>query len=719
MKTVLRKAVVVAIASAAMIGGAAAQRPPKHIRAQSMEHGDLRLDSDTPRTLAWADKQTARTLLAMERTPGFETLLDEAKAVLTQRGRIGELSTQGDWIYEYIQDEDRPLGIWRRSPIDEYSNGRPTWSTLLDLDELSTAERRKLFFAGGACRGHRCLVSLTENGRDAAETREYDLNTRTFVPSGFRVPPSKTRLWWFDDNTLLVAPGLKNERLTIDRLPADLKLWRRGTPLASAEKIFSISPSDVGINVILPNFGEKGSFVAVRHLDFVRREYTLFRPDRTQRILPLPKRSLILGIHQNQLFVRLDDDWSVGGQPVPFKTGDLVQIPLTPLLEEGSVASSKLVYSPEKGEAVRSATSAGSKLIVTSIKDYVSRVLEMETRGEGWVYTELRVPAPFVQPISYSQNVLLMRAQGPLYPDEIIKLDLRTGGTERVRGQSPAFKTADLTTKIFQATSSDGTPIDYLVISKKDLARDRNNPTLVYGYGGFDVPLAPRYEPLFGKLWLERGGVYVHAYLRGGGERGPAWHNAAIGPHHERAFEDMEAVLRDLHARRISSPAHTGIIGRSNGGLLTAAVMERSPHLMNAVVIGGPLIDMLNYHRLPPGGTWAAEYGNPESRSDRDILLRYSPMQNVATSSIRYPTPLIITSRDDDRVLPGHARRFSELLTRNGHENYYYEDMQGGHYWELPVSPPAGDWRLRAVARAVEFSYLWNRLGTSPGLGRK
>lgn len=719
MKTVLGKAVVVAIVSATMIGGAAAQRPPKITRAQGVEHGDLRLDVDTPRTLAWADGQTARTLLTMERTPGFDTLLDEAKAVLTQRGRIGELSTQGDWIYEYIQDEDRPLGIWRRSPIDEYSNGHPTWSTLLDLDELSTAERRKLFFAGGACRGHRCLVNLTENGRDAAETREYDLNTRTFVPGGFRVPPSKTRLWWFDDNTLLVAPGLKRERLTIDRLPAELKLWRRGTPLASAEQVFSISPSDVGISVILPNFGEKRSFIAVRHLDFVRREYTLVRPDRTKSALPLPKRSLILGVHKNRLLVRLDDEWSVNGQPMPFKTGDLVQIPLTPLLEEGSVASSKLVYSPEEGEAVRSATSAGSKLIVTSIKNYVSRLLEIESRGEGWVYNELRLPAPFVQPISFSQNALLMKAQGPLHPDEIMKLDLSTGLAERVLAQPAAFKTADLTTKIFQATSNDGTAIDYLVISKKDLVTDGNNPTLVYGYGGFDVPLTPRYEPLFGKLWLERGGVYVHAYLRGGGERGPAWHNAAIGPRHERAFEDMEAVLRDLHARRISSPAHTGIIGRSNGGLLTATVMERSPHLMNAVVIGGPLIDMLNFHRLPPGGTWAAEYGHPEISSDRDILLRYSPMQNVATSSTRYPIPLIITSRDDDRVLPGHARRFSQLLTRKGHKNYYYEDMQGGHYWELPVSPPAGDWRLRAVARAVEFSYLWNQLAPGRELGRK
>jgi prolyl oligopeptidase len=212
---------------------------------------------------------------------------------------------------------------------------------------------------------------------------------------------------------------------------------------------------------------------------------------------------------------------------------------------------------------------------------------------------------------------------------------------------------------------------------------------------------------------MERGGVYVHAYLRGGGEHAPGWHRDSMREKHPNAFADMAAVLRDLARRGVSAPAHLGIMGRSNGGLMTAAVMERYPDLMNAVVVGGPLIDMLNFDKLPPGGTWLAEYGDPAVPGDAGFLRTYSPMQNIADAAHPYPVPLIITASDDDRVLPGHARRFAWQLAAHGHDRLYFEDTQGGHYWELGGGPIPGDWRLRVTARAVEYTYLWQRLGAT------
>jgi len=330
----------------------------------------------------------------------------------------------------------------------------------------------------------------------------------------------------------------------------------------------------------------------------------------------------------------------------------------------------------------------------------------------GWSVRTLPLPADrFLTVIGSAQGKLLLHDEAPLLPPRVELADLDTGIARTLYAEAAAFPADDLQSELLHTASRDGTRIDYLATHRRGLRLDGSHPTLVYGYGGYDVPVTPRYEGVIGRLWLARGGVYVHAYLRGGGEHGPAWHRDTMREHHQRPLDDMAAVLRDLAARGISSPAHLGIMGRSNGGLMAAAVMEQAPTLLNAAVIGGPLIDMLNFDRLPPGGTWLAEYGDPQVPADAAFLRLYSPMQNIAGSAARYPTPLIITATDDDRVLPGHARRFAWGLAAKGHDRLYWEDDQGGHYWELAGGPLPGDWRLRARARAVEYTYLWQRLG--------
>jgi prolyl oligopeptidase len=351
---------------------------------------------------------------------------------------------------------------------------------------------------------------------------------------------------------------------------------------------------------------------------------------------------------------------------------------------------------------------------VELLHDYASRIVELSPSKVGtWLARTIPLPGGrYIQIVDFTNSRLVLHEQSPLLPDRIVQIDPQSGKeTQVLFEQRPQFDSSNLMTEYNQVRSSDGTLITYSVTRRRDLGFNHCAATLVYAYGGYDVPLTPRYEPLFGKLWMERGGAYVHAYLRGGGERGPDWHWSVMREKRPLVYDDMASVLRDLQDRGVTQPKHTGIMGRSNGGLMTAAVMERYPELMNAVVVGGPLTDMLDFIEFPPGSTWTAEYGDPRDETARDFLRTYSPMQNIAPASVRYPTALIITATDDDRVLPGQARRFSALLEEKGHSNLYFEDAQGGHYWELAGGPAPGDWRLRATARAVEYTYLWQQLG--------
>jgi prolyl oligopeptidase len=510
-----------------------------------------------------------------------------------------------------------------------------------------------------------------------------------------------------------VAPAFVRGEMTEGLTPRTLRVWRRGSPLSSARKLFEGQDSDSNIGAELIKAGGSTNFIAVRHLDFDHREYHLLSPDGTSRPLALPQTADFMGVHLGKLLIRPELDWVTGtGLVVP--RGSLAAIDLNPLMQEAKIASVELIYTPSGDDAIRGTRSGDDHLFVELLHDYASRLVELTPqKAGGWAARTIPLPSgQYIQVLDFSQGRLLLHEQAPLVPDRIVQVDPQTGHEERLLYQQPTyFDTSNLLTEYNQVRSSDGTLITYVVNRRRDLKFNGCSATLVYGYGGFDVALTPRYEPLFGKLWMERGGVYVHAYLRGGGERSPDWHWGVMHEKRYLPYDDMAAVLRDLHNRGVTQPSHIGILGRSNGGLMTAAVMERYPNLMNAVIVGGPLTDMLDYVNFPPGSTWTAEYGDPRDSEARKYLTTYSPMQNIAPRDVRYPQALIITSTDDDRVLPGQARRFSALLEEKGHENLYFEDAQGGHYWELAGGPAPGDWHLRATARAVEFTYLWRQLG--------
>lgn len=666
-------------------------------------------DSGNDRTRAWVARENRATLAALSADPRFAELERDAVTVLTRPGQLAPVQFIGDQIFQYHQSRAAPLGQWRRADRATWLAGRPQWRVVIDLDRLGAAERRKWLFAGASCRGQRCLVRLSDNGKDANETREFDLTTGAFVKDGFRLPDTKSRSWWYDDDTLLVAPVLGPDSLNRAELPSTLRLWRRGTALAATRPLFTIDREDAMLSALLIGQGGRKGFVAARHTDFERRLYEWVAEDGRRRPLPLPEYAQIMGVAGGDLLLRPNTDWQPAGGDAVLPQGSLVAVPLAPLLDRGEVAGARPRYRPEGNDALRGVTVAGDTLFVELLHDYSSRILALTADG-----TTRQVPLPdngFITPMGMAGERLLLQIEDPMTPERRVLADPASGALQTVEAATPGFRSDGLVSELRRTTSRDGTPISYRITYRRGLATDGRNPTLIYGYGGYDVPVTPRYEPLFGKLWLERGGVYVHAYLRGGGEHGPAWHRGAMRRNRQQPYDDMAAVVAHLQATGIAGPATTGILGRSNGGLMTAVVMEQIPDRLGAVIVGGPLIDMLNFHDLQPGGTWTAEYGDPRDPAMRPFLASYSPMQNIApAASRRYPVPLIITSRDDDRVLPGHARRFAARLREAGQGALYWEDAQGGHYWELAGGPAPGDWRLRARARAVEFGYLWGRL---------
>jgi prolyl oligopeptidase len=677
------------------------------------EHGPDWLNEHGAQTIKWVNDRDSQTLAQLRADPRFATFETSAADILTDPGRITPVTFMGDYVYQYWQTRSSPFGVWRRTQRGDYLAGTPNWETVIDIQALGVAEHARFIFAGADCLENRCLISLSRNGKDAAEQREFDLKGKQFVRNGFHVPESKTETWWYDADTLLVGPAFDRGEMTEGLTARTIQVWRRGTPLRSSRILFEGRDSDAGVNAALIKAAGSAGFVAARHKDFERREYRLVSLDGNSRPLALPEAAAIMGVHAGKLLIRPNRDWTVeSGVVMP--NGTLVAIDLNALMHEGKISSAEVIYAPTGDDAIRSIRSSDGRLFVELLHDYASRLVELTPRPAG-AWQARTIPSPggrYIQIMDFAQGQLLLHEQSPLLPDRIVQVDPQTGAEKQPLYQQPAlFDASNLLTEYNQARSSDGTLITYSVTRRRNFKFDHCSATLVYGYGGYDVPLTPRYEPLFGKLWLERGGVYVHAYLRGGGERAPDWHWSVMRDKRHLAFDDMAAVLKDLQSRGVTQPSQTGIMGRSNGGLMTAAVMERYPQLLNAVIVGGPLTDMLNFIEFPPGSTWTAEYGDPRDSVAREYLSAYSPMQNIAPASVRYPVPLIITSTDDDRVLPGQARRFSALLTEKGHDNLYFEDGQGGHYWELAGGPAPGDWHLRSTARAVEFTYLWRQLG--------
>lgn len=686
---------------------AAATNPPPHFPRDLSPEGVKAADDhlaleevDGAEAAAFVAASNEKALSALTSDRRYEAFRQQAEAILTATDRIPAPSFLGEGVGNFWQDAANPKGIWRRTTLDSYRTAQPRWETLLDIDALARAEGKDWVFKGANCLAPdetRCLINLSDGGKDAVTVREFDLTTRRFVEGGFVIPEGKHRISWLDRDTLLIATDFGPGTMTESGYPFIVKSLTRGHPLAHATEVYRGQQGDGGYGVSPMVFRDKaGAVEAVlfsRPLDTFRSETWWLKDGRPVR-LHIPDRVTLHGMLAGTLVFGLDEDWN--GSIKTFKAGTLVAPPLDGLeIENSHLVFGNMqveVFKPDQRQSVADVAVLDDRLVVALNDNVRGRLITLRPHGE-WPYRrgELAVPANSAVGLgdsSKSRGEVFVSSQGFLTPPTLSLLSVRPaaqGALDKGALALTELKSAparfDASTHVveqFEATSTDGTRIPYFVTRPRDLALDGTAATILFGYGGFQASFPPAYKPEMGKLWLENGGVFVQANIRGGGEFGPAWHQAALRENRQRAFDDFAAVARDLEQRRITSPRHLGIYGRSNGGVLTSVSITQHPELFNAAVIESPLIDMLRYQELPAGASWIGEYGDPRIAGDAEFIARYSAYQQLRPE-VKYPRVYITTNTRDDRVHPGHARKFAARLGDQGHDHLYYEDTAGGH----------------------------------------
>ncbi len=662
------------------------------------------------RALAWVEEQNTRSLGILQGDPRYAGLHDSALAILEARDRIPAPSfTHAGMIDNFWQDGTNVRGVWRRTTLDSYRTDAPDWETILDIDALARAEGKNWVYRGSNClppEERLCLISLSDGGKDAITVREFDSVSRTFVDGGFELPESKGGVTWVDRDTLLIARDFGEGSLTTSGYPMIVKRLRRGQAIDQAETIFTGQPTDVsvGASALRDADGVVQAILINRGVNFYESETHVLNQDGTTTQLRLPAKSDINALVQGQLVVSLKEDWTApSGQA--FQTGDVIAWTLSDWLADPS-ARAQLVIRPGAREAIEGINATRNSLVVALFENVRGNVYVYRPNPSGeWARTRLDLPENVtvgVGSASERDDRVFVSAAGYLTPSTLYLADAETGEMAQVKSLPPKFDAEGLEVQQFEARSADGTMIPYFVVHRTDAPMDGSNPTLLYGYGGFEVSQLPGYSAPMGKLWLERGGVYVVANTRGGGEFGPRWHEAALQQNRQRAHEDFQAVAADLIQRGITSQRRLGIMGGSQGGLFMGAMLTQRPDLINAAVIQVPLFDMLRFHRLLAGASWIAEYGNPDIPEERAWIQAYSPYQNLRSGQ-PYPEVFIHTSTKDDRVHPGHARKAAARMQELGYPVLFYENTDGGH-------GAAANLRETARRLALEYTYLTRRL---------
>jgi prolyl oligopeptidase len=697
----------------------APRTPPPHLPTDLSPEGVAAADDhlaleqvDGAEAMAFVRASNDRALAVLTGDPRYETFRAEAEAILTATDRIPGPSFLGDGIGNFWQDATNPKGVWRRTTLDSYASADTRWETLLDVDALARAEGRDWVFKGAQCRAPdetRCLVSLSDGGKDAVVVREFDLTTKSFVDSGFSLPEGKHRLSWLDADTLLVATDFGPGTLTESGYPFIVKSLKRGQTLAQATEVYRGAQGDGGYGVspyiLRDGAGAVQAVLINRPLDTFRAETWMLHEGRATR-LRLPERASVHGIIGQQLVVGLDQDWEWQGEAR--RAGTLLAADLNKL---GSPAHDitlmnvdEVIFTPGPRQSVEAVTVFDDRVVVAYNDNVVGRVAVFQDRGEwGWPRTDVAVAENSAVGLGDSargSGRQFVSTQGFLTPPTLGLLEVPAGRLTPLRTTSPKFDASTHVTEQFEATSSDGTKIPYFVTRPREMTGPV--PTILFGYGGFQVSFPPAYKPEMGKLWLERGGVFVQANIRGGGEFGPGWHQAVLKENRQLAFDDFIAVGEDLIARGITSPRRLGIYGRSNGGVLTSVAVTQRPDLFNAAVIESPLIDMLRYHLLPAGASWIGEYGDPRIPEEAAFIARYSAYQQLRPD-VDYPRVYLTTNTRDDRVHPGHSRKFAARLAAQGHDHLYFEDTAGGHSNDADPVANARRWARHYVYLAQQL----------------
>ncbi len=663
---------------------------------------------DSEESLNWVREHNETTLGFLKSKPGFDARKSEALAILTAKDRIIAGSLRGEWVYNFWRSSEQPQGVWRRTKYQNYRNGEYQWEVLLDLDSLSAKEKINWVWKGVhfvSNHSNRCLVEISDGGKDAVQVREFDLETKSFTEGGIFIPEAKTNCIWADEDSVWLATKFDQKAVTESGYPRVLKLLKRGQSIEDATFIFEIDPSHVSISPVTIKDGDDTYHIINDAITFFEAKQYLTTLDGTVTELPIQKSDEIASIHRGQCVVQTRKPWIVNGET--YKQGSLLSFDIKLFIETGKLGLIHKLFEPSQTLAIKS-VSAGGSAIMVNLNDNVTNRLECYTFSTGeWKKRTVDLPANGTISILNTpddSSTVFLGYEDFLTPDSLIELNSSTGEWHTLQSLPQRFDSTDLVVEQKFATSKDGTQVPYFIVHRNDLKRDGSNATFLYGYGGFEVSMNPFYLSTYGKLWVDPGNVFVLANIRGGGEFGPSWHQAALKHNRQKAFDDFHAIAEDLIEEKITSAKHLGIGGGSNGGLLVGVAFTQRPELYNAVFCSVPLLDMLRYHELPPGASWIGEYGDPRIPKERESIAAYSPYQNLKGTS-EYPKVFFYTSTRDDRVHPGHARKMAARMESMGHPFFYFERIEGGH---------AGGANLSQYAElyALEFTYLDSMLNS-------
>jgi len=661
--------------------------------------------------MAWVKAENARTAAVLEKQKPFEELREDALKVLDSPDKLPFPQFRNGMVYNTWRDKDHIRGIVRRTTMESYLSPDPKWETVLDYDALGKQDQKSWVGKGLTClepEQQHCMVSLSVGGEDAITLREFDLKSGKFVDGGFVLPRGKQRVEWQDQDTLLIArewgPGTMSEA----GYPITVRKWKRGTPLENSVEVYRGTTKDNGYGddpeVLLDGQGHRVVLVHRSMTTFQSEHFLLLANG--PRKLELPLQSRIEKLHDNQLIITLDEDWKPQGGTETIAEGSVVSVDMKAATADPVHLKPTILFAPTAKEFAQGVAATKNHVLVTTLENVQGRAYVYTHSKDGkWSRVKLPVPDNLTVGIATSnlENDKFFLAQtGFLTPSSVLLGDASDGSLKPGKTQKALFDASQDVVEQMEATSKDGTRVPYFIVHRKDIPMDGSTPTLLTAYGGFLVSNTPAYSAVMGKLWLERGNSFVLANIRGGGEFGPAWHEAGLKTHRQRIYDDFYAVAQDLVARKFTSTEHLGIEGGSNGGLLMGVEFEQHPEMWKAVVIQVPLLDMLGYEHMSAGASWVGEYGSVSVPEERAFLASISPFNQLKPDA-KYPEPLIFTTTADDRVGPVHARKFAAKMEEFHLPFFYDEITEGGH-------GAGADNRQAARTEAEEYTYLMMKL---------
>ena len=666
-------------------------------------------DVSGPRSMEWVKAENAKTAVVLEADPHYTPFLADALKVEEDPRRLPLPTLRGDDVYNTWRDKDHPRGLFRKTTVQNYATPNPQWQTVIDFDALGKAEHVGWVPKGQSCLypgDQYCMVAISAGGEDATTEREFNLKAGEFVANGFTLPHSKQGVGWVDKDTLLVDRDWGPGTMTNSGYAFVVKQWKRGTPLDSATEVFRGQATDqLGSSARVLHDAQGHQLVTfTRGVTFFEFQNFVQTARGVER-LAIPAKAGLAGMVNGRVLVEIREDWKPEGSSTTFTQGSLLEMSVEDVLKDPAHLKPSVVFAPTRREFLEGVSHTSSRVILTTLENVQGRAYIYTPSANGWNKQRVSLPeniAVHIASASETDDRFFLNITGFLTPTTLYFGDATKGTVAEMKSEPPRFDASRDTVDQFEATSKDGTKVPYFVVHPKDWKLDGNNATLLTAYGGFEVAETPTYSAELGKLWLEKGHVFVLANIRGGGEFGPAWHEAGLKTHRQRIYEDFAAVGQDLIARKITSTPHLGIQGGSNGGLLMGVEMTQHPDLWHAIVIQVPLLDMLRFEHIAAGASWVGEYGSVTNPDERNFLAGISPY-NQLKAGVKYPTPLIFTTTKDDRVGPQHARKFAAKMEEY-HEPFFYDEItEGGHGAGASI-------QQEARTRAITFTYLARQL---------